>query len=108
MANNTHFQMNELILGLTVWQGISQPGSPGILRMFSLAAPRAMAKIKLPGVPQWETGELNGTGESMQIEDHTGSWHGPLPLFIVYGRPRGTILYQKNSSHTLTLNEFSF
>lgn len=108
MANNTHLQMNELILGLTVWQGISQPGLPGILRMLSLAALSAMAKIKLPGVPKWETGELNGTGKSTQIEGHKGSCHGPLPVFIVYGSPRGTIFYQKNSSHTLTLHEFNF
>lgn len=51
MANNIHLQINELILGLSLWQGISQVGLPRILRMFSLAAPSAMAKIKLPGVP---------------------------------------------------------
>lgn len=42
MANNIHLQMNELIYG--------QLGLLGILRMFSLAAPSAMEKAKLPCV----------------------------------------------------------
>lgn len=52
MASNKHLQMNESILGLTVWQGISQSVLPGILRLSLLAAYSAMVMNKLPEVPK--------------------------------------------------------